>query len=93
MSQKIKTTNRRKRPSVGRIVRQIADELLSVNYGQTSWEMGDRLAVKKADGVLERELGGRNRKSIEDVLTRHLLSAGTERPEAAALGARTGGKP
>jgi len=64
------------------MVRQITDELLTVNYGHSSWEMGDRLAIKKADGVLERDLGGRNRKSIEDLLKRHLSNALDQRPNA-----------
>lgn len=63
-----------------RMVRQIADELLTVNYGQSSAETGDRLAIKKADGNTERDLGGRCRQSIEMVLRRHLSNEKVERP-------------
>jgi hypothetical protein len=60
---------------VQRLVRQIADELLTVNYGHPSAETGDRLAIKKADGQTERDLGGRCRQSIEMVLRRHLSNS------------------
>lgn len=67
-------SGRKRELGMQRLVRQIADELLTVQCGHSSWEMGDRLAVKKADGFLDRDLGGRNRKSIEEVLKCHLLS-------------------
>ena len=47
----------RKARSLHRRVRQIADELLSLNYGHPSQEMGDRLAIKKQYGDAERDLG------------------------------------
>jgi hypothetical protein len=62
----------RKARSLHRRVRQIADELLTVNYGHPSAETGDRLAIKKQYGDAERDLGGRCRKAIEAVLVRHL---------------------
>ena len=68
----------RKARSLNRLVRQIADELLSLNYGHPSQEMGDRLAIKKADGNTERELGGRCRRAIEAVLLRHLSNGRSE---------------
>jgi hypothetical protein len=73
MTKQSKTSARaRKARSLHRRVRQIADELLTVNYGHPSAETGDRLAIKKQYSDAERDLGGRCRRSIEAVLLRHL---------------------
>lgn len=69
-----KTASANKRRLHG-VVRQIADELLTVNYGHPSAEIGDRLAIKKSDGNTERDLGGRCRQSVEMVLRRHLSNS------------------
>ena len=69
------------RRCVHRVVRQIADELLSVNYGLPYGAiMGDRLAIKKQTPKGERDLGGRCRNAIEDVLLRHLSNAEVSGP-------------
>jgi hypothetical protein len=73
----------RKARSLHRRVRQIADELLTVNYGHPSAETGDRLAIKKQYGDAERELGGRCRNAIEAVLLRHLSNVEAEAPPQA----------
>lgn len=72
--------NAKRTTKLKRVVRQIADELLTVNYGHPSAETGERLAIKKTVGQTEIELGGRCRQSIEMVLRRHLSNAGTQRP-------------
>lgn len=58
--------------SLKRIVRQIADELLSVNYGTSCQMMGNRLAVMQGQYPKEKNLGGRCREVVEKVIMRHL---------------------
>jgi hypothetical protein len=79
-STKTNVERRRTAGSLDAVVRQIADELLTVNYGHSSAETGDRLAIKKADGKTERDLGGRCRHSIEMVLRRHLSNSKINEP-------------
>jgi len=61
-----------KKDMVDRLVENIADELFAVYVGLKGQEMGNRLAVMQGKYPNEKQLGGRNRSSVEEVLRRHL---------------------
>jgi hypothetical protein len=61
-----------KKDMVDRLVENIADELFAVDVGLKGQEMGNRLAVMQGKYPNEKQLGGRNRSSVEEVLRRHL---------------------
>lgn len=58
--------------TIDRLVREIADELFTVFTGTKHQEMGNRLAVMQGQHGKEKNLGGRNRPSVEEALRRHL---------------------
>lgn len=55
-----------------KLAREIARNLLSMDYGTRHEATGDRLAIMKTKLGREKELGGRCKEVVESVIYKHL---------------------
>jgi hypothetical protein len=70
---KTKPSRRITNRQVMAIAELIVDELFTVNYGHSSAETGQRLAIMQGKWpTQERHLGGRNRLSVKELLVRRI---------------------
>lgn len=56
-----------------RLAREIAKNLLSMDYGTRHETTGDRLAIMKQELGREKELGGRCKAVVESEIYKHLV--------------------
>lgn len=60
------------KPNLKRVASEIAEELLTMNPGEANAETGYRLAIMAGDYPDERNLGGRCRGAVQEVIIKHL---------------------